>query len=114
MTDDRTDYIRGLHELADYLHAHPDAPLPMARLLTPLHSNIRVADFSFQTGAPVPTADKEGNLSVTLRFGAVEYHVYGYTDWDQHKRDHDENTARGWAAKNGHQLIPANAQEPQS
>lgn len=111
MTDieERAAYTSSLRQLADWIDAHPELPIPyVSDLLTPLHTNAAVEDFAKAVELEA-TADKEGNLSVAVSFGPINYRVYGYVDFGEHVRVGDEKQARRWAAENGLDLVPAEA-----
>lgn len=106
MTDDRAAYINGLRQLADFLTNNPTAPIPTPRINVSVLNNDRVTAFGALDDVQLtPTADDEGNLSITVMLGSIEYYVYGYAKWDEHRAAWEAKQARDWAERNGHQLI---------
>ncbi|MFE5368103.1 hypothetical protein [Streptomyces mirabilis] len=104
--DNRTEYIAGLRQLADWLEQHPDADVPyVADIAVPLFSNEAVEAFAAGNGLEV-RIDSDGNASATVPFGRLVYRVYGYANWDAWKIHHDEKTARNWADKNDMVIQP--------
>lgn len=112
MTDNRTDYINGLRQLADFLTNNPTAPIPLPRINVCVFANAKVTAFGNLDDVQLtPTADDEGNLAITVMVGSIEYYVYGYANWDEHRATWEAKQARDWADKNGMQLVRADAEE---
>ncbi|MCX5138375.1 hypothetical protein [Streptomyces sp. NBC_00338] len=104
---DRTEYIAGLRELANWLEINPTGPFPSDnRLLVPLVTNDAVAAFATEYGASV-TTNKDDNTSAELRFGSLTYYAYGYADFTDHLAKQNEKQARAWAEKQGLELCKA-------
>lgn len=104
---DRDAYVQGLRDLADWVEAHPAAPVPPNdHLLVPLHTNAAVHEVAHELGVE-EEYDSEGNASFNLEFGQVVYRVYGYEDFVEHCARSDERRAHEWADKNGMSLRPA-------
>lgn len=102
----RTEYIASLRELADWLEQHPGAPTPtVADIQLPLMTNAAVEEYGKANGLEVRFDDK-GNAHSRIKFGSVEYHAYGYADWDQHIAEHQESRARAWADENDMVIQP--------
>lgn len=100
-TPERDEYIAALRQIADWLEQHPEAPTPSDdRLLVPLMANAAVQEFAARHDCSV-VVDKDGNASVSLPFGPITYHVYGYADWEAWHEQHAEKTARAWANSKG-------------
>ncbi|MEV8474901.1 hypothetical protein [Streptomyces sp. NPDC051173] len=109
----RDAYVQGLRDLADWIDAHPDAPVPSYdRLLVPLHTNAAVCEAASVLGV-AEVYDTEGNASFDLPFGPIEYRFYGYVDFEEHCAIHDERSAHRWADVNGMTIRPAD-ESPES
>ncbi|MFD4263972.1 hypothetical protein ACFWR9_41810 [Streptomyces sp. NPDC058534] len=99
--------IDALRALADFLESNPALPAPSSQqLLVPLHTNPAVEEFASEHGLPVAYND-EGNASVTVEFGTLRYHVYGYVNFAEHCERDAERQARTWAERQGLELRPA-------
>lgn len=98
---ERVEYIAALRQIADWLEQHPEAPTPSGdRLLVPLMTNAAVEEFAACHGFTAEV-DKDGNASVSLHFGPITFHAYGYADWETWHEQHKEKTARAWADSKG-------------
>ncbi|GAA1977270.1 hypothetical protein [Kitasatospora viridis] len=101
---DRAQYTAALRQVADWLDANPHCNLPVVQgLHVPLHTNAAVREFAQQLGLETD-ADAEGNLSINVPFGPINYHAYGYVNFDDHCAATEERNARRWADKNGLQI----------
>ena len=108
---ERDEYIVALRNLAEWLEQRPEAPIPSAdRLLVPLISNAAVEEFAAGHGFTAEL-DKDGNASVSVPFGPILFHVYGYADWPTWSERRAEKTARNWANSKGMVLQPREAGE---
>lgn len=108
-TNVRDAFVDGLREFADFLDSHPDVEAPRdEKFLLALHTNDAVMSFAarFDRAEDV-RIDTDGNASFELAFGPVIYHAYGYADFEDFCKRHDERNARSWAAKHNMALIPA-------
>lgn len=107
LAEPRSGYIAGLRQFADWLETHTEVPVPLSnKFLLALSTNTAVREFAETHGLPVDT-DDEGNASCDLVFGAITYHAYGYTDFQEHCARGAERQARRWAAEQGLILRPA-------
>lgn len=103
---DRSEYIAGLRQLADWLEQCPGVAVPYVKdISVPLNSNPGVAEFAAAAGVDIET-DDVGNTQATIQFGPLKYYGYGYADWDNHLAEHYENQARAWADKNDMVIQP--------
>lgn len=103
---ERDDYIAGLRQVAAWLEKNPDADHPTTdRLLLPLSTNAAVEEFAAAHGLAVEV-DSEGNAAANLQFGPITFHAYGYADFKEHLKLHNERLARDWADKNGMVIEP--------
>ncbi|WP_306317310.1 MULTISPECIES: hypothetical protein [unclassified Streptomyces] len=108
---DRNEYIDGLRQLADWLESNEGAPTPyVADILLPLTTNQAVEEYAASHGLEVRYST-EGNAKAVVSFGPIEYHAYGYADWDRHIAEHSEQQARTWADKNDMTIQPREAGE---
>jgi hypothetical protein len=73
----------------------------------PLHTNTDVENLAAELGLQPVQYDDEGNASVTVVFGPIEYEVYGYVDFKEHCEKREEHNARTWADKHGMEIHPA-------
>ncbi|MGW7053066.1 hypothetical protein [Streptomyces sp. NPDC054887] len=105
---DRTEYIAGLRQFADWLEQNPEIPVSRQRLLLALQTNPAVEAFAAEHGLTV-TFDGEGNAFCSLQFGLIQYYAYGYADFKQHCADLDAKRARKWAETNGLAFVPADS-----
>ncbi|MFZ3592246.1 hypothetical protein [Streptomyces sp. BH104] len=106
---DRNEYIRGLRQLADWLESNESAPTPyVADVLLPLNSNQAVEEYAASHVLGV-RYDSAGNARAVVSFGPIEYHAYGYADWDRHIAEHSEQQARTWANANDMTIQPREA-----
>jgi hypothetical protein len=98
----RTEYIKGLRDLADWLEGNPSVAVPSHpdRILVPLMTNAAVEQVAVAAGLTVEH-DNDGNAAASVDLGPIEYRLYGYADWDAWKAQHAEKTARAWADENG-------------
>lgn len=104
-SDERTTFVTALREFADFLEANPTAPIAGLNWQgAPVHVNPEVEVFASEQGA-TPVYDAEGNASVVLRFGPIEYRVYGYADFDEHCERSRETNARTWAEQQGLEIV---------
>ncbi|MCX4801719.1 hypothetical protein OG594_08655 [Streptomyces sp. NBC_01214] len=102
----------GLRGLADWLDANPTLPrLSDQRILLCLSKNADVEEFAAAQGWPV-VYDGEGNASASRLFGPIEYHAYGYVDFDAHCAADDERRARKWAEKQGLEITAPAGGDP--
>lgn len=106
MSAPRSEYISSLRQLADWLAAHPDMPVPSYRSAVnlPVLTNAAVEEFA-TTHAHAVVYDSEGNASVSVSFGSIDYHVYGYMDFEAHVAASNERDARQWADEHGVDLV---------
>lgn len=104
--DDRTEYIAGLRELADWLARNPETSVPtVADILHPLMTNEAVEAHAASNGLEV-RYDSDGNASADSKFGPIVFRAYGYADWGQHLAKSQEQSARTWADKNDMVIQP--------
>lgn len=110
-TDTRAQYLAGLRELATWLEQNPAQELPVSRTFNvPLTTNSAVKDWATNNGmSDAVQYDKEGNASVSLRFGPISLHMYGYVDFAEHCERSHERDAREYAEKHGLVLVEAPA-----
>ena len=86
--DTRAAFISGLRELADFLAANPDVPVPSygtSIQLCPLKGDddanlLAVREFSAAIGVPAPDGfTKDGRADAGRTFGPIRYHAYAST-----------------------------------
>lgn len=103
-------YAAGFRELADWLEAHPAAPMPLSfRVLVPLTTNESVERFAAANGCE-SAVDKDGNAYSEIQFGPITYWAFGYADKDAFFDQLDEERARIWAEGKGLTIQPATAE----
>lgn len=103
--DSRAAAVAGLRDFADFLESNPDVREPdYQRVLLPLMSNSAVEEFAAKHDLTVGF-DDEGNASCDLRFGPINYHAYGYVNFEEHCERASERQARNWAAAQGLELV---------
>jgi len=104
--DNRTEYIAGLRDLADWLEQNPETAVPaVADILLPLMTNEAVEAHAASNGLEV-RYDSAGNASAVSQFGPIIFRAYGYADWDQHYAQSQERHARAWADENDMVIEP--------
>lgn len=110
-TDARAQYLAGLRDLATWLEQNPAQELPVSRTFNvPLTTNSAVKDWAADNGmSDAVQYDKEGNASVSLRFGPIALHMYGYVDFAEHCERSRGRDAREYAEKHGLVLVEAPA-----
>ncbi|AZM54136.1 hypothetical protein DMA15_17460 [Streptomyces sp. WAC 01529] len=105
--DQRSEFIAGLLQFADFLEATPSVPCTIdQRFLLPMSTNTAVEEFAAAHGLVVEY-DDAGNANADLQFGPITYRAYGYVDFDAHYARRQEEQARTWAASHGLALRPA-------
>lgn len=103
--------INALRTLADWLETSPAAPVASIgqRFVVPLHANSAVEAFAAEHDIKV-RYDDEGNARASVEFGPVVYEAYGYVDFKEHCERSAEQQARGWAARKGMEIRPADVE----
>ena len=109
--DARARYLAGVRELITWLEQNPTQPLPVSREFNvPVSTNSAVEEWAADNDmSDAVQYDKEGNASISLRFGPVTLHVYGYRDFAEHCDRNDGRNAREYAEKHGLVLVEAQA-----
>lgn len=106
--DARAQYLAGVRELITWLEQNPTQPLPVSREFNvPVSTNSAVEEWAANNDMADDAVqyDKEGNASISLRFGPVTLHVYGYVNFAEHCDRTDGRNAREYAEKHGLVLV---------
>jgi hypothetical protein len=73
----RAAYIQGLRELADFLEAHPDLPMPFWGVTVNVYAQTKeeFVDWVGRVGGPLEKRTLETVMSLGRRFGVHKYEV---------------------------------------
>lgn len=78
-SNDRADYTMALRELADWLDANPDAPLPMTNVFyAPASNATTLAAVASGAGMDTATDDETKTMSAFWAPGPVLYEAFAY------------------------------------
>jgi hypothetical protein len=104
---DRAAFVAGLRELAAFIEAHADVPVPAyPSLLCGVGAGDPVRQFGAAHGFDVDENDEYRTVDCSPRFGPLEYQVYGYDDEAHAHELVHRLQAEGYATKHNLALVP--------